>query len=288
MLTLQSRSCVGRIAIALTFLLTGPISAVAAAGKPQPEPLNPAEAQAVVQRALATEVRLATDPSHPMRFHLRKQSPRVATTKDIVETRDGAVAHLIAVNDRPLDAAAAAQEEARLDQLERDPGLQQHRKHNEEGDAGMVMKILRMMPSAFLFQYQGLGQGAAGPVQKFSFRPNPRFQPPDMETQALTAMTGEVWVDATAERVVRLAGSLGQDTSYGWGILGKLNKGGWVELEQTEVAPHIWRISHVQLKMTLRIVVKTRIIDTDEQMREYMPVPAGMDYRAAIRMLRGK
>ena len=33
--------------------------------------------------------------SHPMRYRLRKSSPRMTSTKDIVETRDGAVARLV-------------------------------------------------------------------------------------------------------------------------------------------------------------------------------------------------
>jgi hypothetical protein len=285
----RARAIFAAVAVA-TISIAALLSAVAplplAASKPQAETLTPTEAQALVQRALAEEVRMVHDPSHPMRFHLRKQSPRLTTSKDIIETRDGAVARLFAVNDQPLDTAGEQGEQARLDQLERDPSLQQHRKHGEDGDAHIVMKILTMMPSAFLYQYQGMGPGLNGPVQKFTFRPNPQFSPSDMETQALTALTGELWIDAAGERVVRLAGSLAQDTSYGWGILGKLNKGGWVELEQSEVAPHIWRITHVQLKMTLRIVVKTKVFDTDEQMRDYTPVPAGIDYRTAIHMLR--
>jgi len=286
MLPFRSCSRVGIVAgslIALFFVLPARTFALA-----QPEVLTPAEAQTLVTRVLRDEVRLAIDPSHPMRFLMRKQSPRLTTTKEIVETRDGAVARLLMVNDQPLDTLGQTREWARLDELERNPSLQQHRKHGENEDTRIVMKILRMMPSAFLFQYQGLVQGRSGLVQKYTYRPNPRFSPPDMETQALTAMNGELWIDATAERVARLTGSLQQDTSYGWGILGKLNKGGWLELEQTEVAPHTWRISHVQLQMTLRIVVKTKVFDTNEQMRDYKPVPAGIDYRAAIHMLRSR
>ena len=39
--------------------------------------------------------------------------------------------------------------------------------------------------------------------------------------------------------------------------------------------------------MTLRILFKTKIFDTVEQMTRYAPVPQGMDYRQAIKMLRG-
>lgn len=284
MVQIESRLGGGCLALVLCLFAASPARS---AGRPAAETLQPAQAQALVARALADEARLANDTAHPMRFRLRKQSPRLTTTKEIVETRDGNVARLLAVNDRPLDPAAERQEQARLDALERDPNQQRRRKHGQENDAGIVLKVLRMMPQAFLYQYAGLGQGPAGPVQKFIFRPNPRFSPPDLETQALTAMHGELSIDAASERVTRLAGSLQQDTSYGWGILGKLNKGGWLLIEQSEIGDHQWRISHVQLKMTLRILVKTKIFDTDEQMRDYAPVPAGIDYRAAIRLLRG-
>jgi hypothetical protein len=281
---LANRWSLCRLAM-LIFLASAPAWAL---GRQGPETLTPVQAQALVSHALGEELRMGEDHSHPMRYRLRRQSPRLTTTKEIVETRDGGVARLVAVNDRPLDAADEQKEEARLDALERDPSLQQHRKRGEDNDAGIVLKVLRMMPQAFLYQYEGLGQGPAGPVQKYSFRPNPRFSPPDLETQALTAMTGEVWIDAARERVVRLAGSLTQDTNYGWGILGKLNKGGWLLIEQGDVAGRDWRITHVQLKMTLRILFKTKVFDTDQQMHNYDPVPAGIDYRAAIRLLRGR
>ena len=73
--------------------------------------------QALVDRALANELNAAQDASHPMRYQLRKTSPRLTTTKEIMETRDGEVARLIAINDKPLSAADEANEEARLHEL---------------------------------------------------------------------------------------------------------------------------------------------------------------------------
>ncbi len=77
-----------------------------------------------------------------------------------------------------------------------------------------------------------------------------------------------------------------QDTDYGWGILGRLNKGGWVVIEQADVGGRQWRIVHVQMEMTMRILFKTKIFNTVEQMSGYAPVPVGMDYQQAIQMLR--
>ena len=248
------------------------------------QPLTSAQSQALIQRTLATEVRLAQDPAHPMRFLLHKSSPNLTTTKRIIETRDGAVARLISVFDRPLSPSDEQKEEQRLNDLYNDPGRQNHRKHSEDADASIVLKLLRMLPSAFL--YEDAGPGSRPGIERFRFRPNPNFNPPDLESQSLNALNGELWIDTTQERVTHLEGHLQRDTSYGWGVLGRLDKGGWVILEQAEVAPHQWRIVRLQLKMNLRILWKNKIFDTTEEMSSYAPVQPGMDYRQAIRILR--
>jgi hypothetical protein len=208
----------------------------AAASQGQAAPfLAPAQAQALVKRALATEMRTAQDENHPMRYWLRKSSPRLTSTKEIVETRDGFVARLVRINDQPLSQADEQKENARLDALLSDPNRQRHRKQSEEQDTAIVLKLLRLLPQAFTYEYAGPGQGPAGKVEKFRFRPNPAFNPPDLETKALTAMIGELWIDAAQERVTRLEGHLQQDTDYGWGVLGRLDRGGWIVVEQADV-----------------------------------------------------
>jgi hypothetical protein len=274
----------------LLLLLWAVLSPIVSGGQTAPatQPaLTPAQAQALVERAMATELRTAQDADHPMRYRLRKSSPRLTSTKEIVETRDGDVARLVSIFDKPLNQADEQLEEARLDALLNDPSRQRHRKQSEEGAIRIVLKLLRMLPNAFLYEYAGAGAGPEGKVEKFAFRPNPNFSPPDFETQALTAMSGEIWIDAAEERVTRLEGHLQQDTDYGWGILGKLDKGGWIVIEQAGVGEGQWRIARFQMKMNLRVLFKTRSFDTVEEMTQYAPVPVGIDYRQAIQMLRG-
>jgi hypothetical protein len=275
----------------LPLLLFFPLAGLAL-GQPASAALTPTQAQALEQRALATELHTVQETSHPMRYRLRKSSPRLTSTKEIVETRDGDVARLLALNDQPLSPADEQREEARLDALASDPGRQWHRKQSEEADTGIVLKLLRMLPQAFLYEYAGPGTGStggtgsSGKVERFTFRPNPSFSPPDLETQALTALSGEIWIDAAQERVTRLEGHLQRDTDYGWGILGKLDKGGWIVIEQADVGHRQWRIVRFQMKMNLRVLFKARNFDTVEEMTQYAPVAAGLDYRQAIQMLR--
>ena len=264
----------------------GPLSGQSVA---QPPALTQEQAQALVQRVLATESRAAQDlghASHPMRYQLHKTSPRLTTTKEIVETRDGDVARLLTINNQALSATDEQNEQARLQALIDNPGLQQHRKRSEDSDTARAMKVLRVLPTAFLYEFAGTAKSGSTTVEKFTFKPNPHFDPPDLETGILTAMAGEIWIDPVAERVVRLAGSLQQDKDFGLGILGELDKGGWVEIEQADVGGSQWRIIHLKLVMNGRILFKQKNSNSEQNYTQFAPLPADMSYKQAIEMLR--
>jgi hypothetical protein len=242
--------------------------------------------QALLDRALANELSAAQDASHPMCYQLHKTSPRLTTTKMIDETKDGAVARLIAINDRPLSQADKQKEEARLDGLLADPSKQRHRKQAEDEDAGRALKVLRALPNAFVYQYAGSIDGPAGKLEKFTFAPNPKFYALDLETQALTAIAGVIFVDPAHQRVTRLEGHLEQGVDFGWGILGHLNKGGSIVIEQAEVGDGQWRTVRFQMTMSGRVIFKTRVFDTTEVQTHFAPLPVGLGYQKAIAMLR--
>lgn len=286
-----------------------------ASGQPAASHLSApaATGQTLVARALANELHAAEDATHPMRYLLRKSTPRLTTTKEIVETTDGAVARLMAVNDQPPSPADEAGDVARLNALLADPARQQRRKQAEDLDTGRVREILRALPSAFLYRDAGPADGPAGKVERFTFQPNPAFNPPDLETEILTAMSGEIWIDPVHLRVARLEGRLDRDVNFGWSILGRLNKGGWIAIDQADVgpinvgpinvgpsnvgpnnvAPNVgqdkrsgqWRIVRFQMHMSGRVVFKNRVFDTTEEESHYVPLPAVIGYRQAIAML---
>jgi hypothetical protein len=240
---------------------------------------------ALVNKALSAELAAAQDSSHPMRFQLRKSSPRLTTTKEIVETRDGSVARLIAVNDNPLASADENKEQARLQGLLDAPFRQRHRKQAEDDDTSRALKVLRALPLAFLYRDAGPVSTGSGPVEKFTLTPNPAFSPPDLETQVLTGMAGEIWIDPVHARVVHLECRLQKDVDFGWGILGRLNKGGSIVIDQADVASGQWRIVKFQMSMSGRVLVKNRVFDTTEEESRFVPVPS-MNYKQAIAWLR--
>ncbi|HEX4030527.1 MAG TPA: hypothetical protein VHX20_09190 [Terracidiphilus sp.] len=279
-----------RAVVLLVCLLPGAVAACVAQTGPEQRSAAPAQEQfpalaQLVDHALANELRAAQDASHPMRYLLRKSSPRLTTAKEIIETRDGAVARLVAINDQPLSAADAQKEQDRLNALLADPDLQRHRRHSEQTDTGRALKVLRALPQAFLYQHIGSADTATGRMEKFSFRPNPAFNPPDLETEVLTAMSGEIWIDTAHARVTQLEGHLDQDVGFGWGILGLLHKGGWIVIEQANVGMGQWRTVRFQMQMSARVFLSTRSFDMTEDESQFSSVPAGMSYVQGIEML---
>ena len=241
---------------------------------------------ALVMQALDAELKAAQDADHPMQYRLRKSTPRLTSTKEIIETSDGAVARLVMINDAVPSPADREKDDARLEALLADPSRQRKRKQNEQDDTGRVLKALRALPKAFLYQYAGSETNGPDRIDRFIFRPNPKFSSSDLELEVLTAMTGELSVDTAHQRVVRLEGHLQQDVDIGWGLLGRLNKGGWIVIQQADVGQGQWRIVHFQMEMNGRVLFKARSFDTTEEQTQFVPVPVGMTYQQAIQMLK--
>jgi hypothetical protein len=103
-------------------------------------------------------------------------------------------------------------------------------------------------------------------------------------------MAGELWIDVAQQRVTRLEGKRIYDVNYGLGILGKLDQGGTLLLEQTDISQadngeHLWRTTHMVLIMNARVFFKVVKLDTTLELSNFAPVTAGLSYQQAIQVL---
>ena len=268
-------------AVLLLGLVWAPMAAHAQGTTPVPD-------SGLVLHALANELRAGQDSSHPMEYRLRKATPRLISTKEIVETKDGAVARLLSINDVAPSDADRQKDEARLNALLADPGRQRKRKQGEQDDTGRALKVLRALPRAFLYQYASSETSGGKTLARYTFTPNPKFSTSDLELSVLTAMTGTLTIDATHERVVRLEGRLQQEVDIGWGLIGRLDKGGSILIEQADVGSGMWRIVRLQMVMSGRVFFRSRRFDTTEEESHFAPVPPELSYQQAIQMLRSR
>ena len=249
-------------------------------------PPAPVDATALVRRAV--QHRLDAGKSHrPVRYLIHRTDERHDTTKEIIETVDGGVARLVAIDGKPLSVEADRAELDRLDTLANHPELQEHRHKSEQKDAERVDRLLALLPDAFLYRFEGMTPCAAGQCYRLSFTPNPHFTPPNLEADLLRGVAGEVWIDTRQERLTRLEGQFVAEVDFGFGILGKLNKGGTVLLEQTDVGGHDWELTRLTLHVTGRaLMVKPLSFQINEEASHFSPVQPGLRYRDAIQILK--
>lgn len=245
--------------------------------------LDPA---ALVRRAIRHRLDSAKT-HHPIEYLIRKTDSRLDSTKLIVETKDGDVARLVAIDNKPLIPDAEKVELARLDTLAQHPEMEDHRRRNEQRDAERVSQILSLLPDALLYQFEGIVPCPSGQCYRLSFKPNPHFTPPDLEANLLVGVAGEVWIDQAQERLTRLDAHFIKDVDFGFGILGKLNKGGTVLLEQANVGNNDWELTNLEMHITGKaLIVRTLNFQIKEMASHFAQVAPSMDYREGIRLLK--
>jgi hypothetical protein len=245
--------------------------------------LAKSDPHALVQAAIDNELKSSYGHRPPARYLLRKKTRNTDTTKEIVETSQGGVARLVAIHNQPLNAMQTRTELQRLHELASDPETQQHRRRNEERDAARLTAVMRLLPEAFINQFEGVTQTPSGLAIRMTFTPNPHFSPPTLESRILTGIRGEIWIDPTNLRVVRIEGHLFRNVEYGWGILGTLYPGGTIRIEQVKTPECGWQLSHLSLNMTGKeLMLRSLRVAVEETASDYHSVPAGWKYTDAI------
>src|SRR6185437_12942118 len=121
----------------------------------------------------------------------------------------------------------------------------QQRKSGRHDDA-QAAELLQMLPNAFIWT----SAGGKGSDIYLHFKPDPQFQPPDLEGRVFAAMEGDMAIDRAQHRIVSLKGHLIHDVKIGFGLLGNLESGGTFDVERRELRPHVWQITetHVHIR----------------------------------------
>jgi hypothetical protein len=254
---------------------------------------TPAPAPADLVRQTVENELKAADASANFMFRSRKETPHGSQTKLYVQTREAMAGLLIAVDDQPLTLEQLQAEEAKLRSLVNNPDDLKRKQKQEKEDIDRVSRIVRALPNAFIYQYDGIDVGKAGlgsvggELIRLKFRPNPRYNAPSRVEQMLTGMQGYLLIDATKHRIAKIDGSLYRDVSFGMGILGHLDKGGHFQVEQGEVGDSLWDVTHMRLEFTGRILIfKSLVIRTDEAYSDFRSVPNDLTFAEGVALLK--
>ena len=191
-----------------------------------------------------------------------------------VETADGPVTRLVQTNGHPVDNQTRNEERAKLEHLVNSPQeLASHRKDYLE-DEKHVTEIMSLLPDAYVFEYVGLENGC----HHLRYRPGPDFSPHTIEGRIVHAMAGDLWIDARMKRLARLEGRLAENVDFGFGLLGRLDKGGWFRVQRVQVSASEWKTQRMELHLSGRaVLLKSIARNTNELRGGFAAVPAGLD-----------
>jgi hypothetical protein len=251
---------------------------------------EPAE---LVRKAVQNEIKAATNETGRFLFRGTKTTPKGSTTRIYVETKEATAGLVIAYNGKPLTPEQRLDEEVRVARFINNPEELQKKRAQERENAERTLRITRALPDAFLYEYAGEEPGSAGigrpgnSLVKLTFRPNPRYQPPSRVEDVLTGMQGYVLIDAVANRLASIDGTLFKDVGFGWGILGHLDRGGRFVVHQQDVGNDVWEISCLNLKFTGKILLfKNLTIDSTEIFSGFKQVPSDLTFAQAVELLK--
>ncbi|HET7873585.1 MAG TPA: hypothetical protein VFL42_13795, partial [Terriglobales bacterium] len=121
---------------------------------------------------------------------------------------------------------------------------------------------------------------------RLKFSPNPRYNAPTRELEVFRAMEGKMWIDRNARRMTQIDGKLTEDVTFGWGLLGRLHKGGTFKVVQKQVGPDHWEVISTDVNMTGHAVIfKTINVKQHEVLSDFRRMPDDITVAQAYEML---
>ena len=197
----------------------------------------------IVRQAVQTElVASRNDHSHWLYFEWDRRPEK--TVKQWVA--EASSVSLNRVVERDGHSLPDYQQRQEMSAFIHDPGAQNKKRKSGQHDDQQAAELLKMLPDAFIWSIEG----EKGSQLLLHFKPDPRFDPPDLEARVFAAMEGEMAIDRQQHRVATLKGRLVHDVKIGWGLLGELKAGGTFDVERRELKPAIWEIveTHVHIQ----------------------------------------
>jgi hypothetical protein len=196
---------------------------------------------------------------------IEKRAGQQTLTEVQVETKDGPLYRLLAIDGTALNHGQRQQDDARIGRLMKDPRPLLKLKQAQDEDELKLQKLLKLMPQAFIYDYDGV----EGILLRIKFRPNPGYSPPTYEARVVHSLAGTILIDSERKRLAKVAGQLMNEVEFGYGLLGRIDSG-TVELGRVEVGLQQWKTAFINIHFSGRVVIfKTMSKDQYERRSDF-------------------
>ena len=199
----------------------------------------------------------------------------------VVETADGPLRRLIAIDNKPLAPDQAQAEQLRIDSLVGNPN--DFRKMNlaHKDDEVRATQLLQLLPTAFIMTPDGEADGCV----RFTFQPNPSFQPSSYMERASREMSGTVSLKQPENRLCHLDAKTFRPIEFGFGMLGHIDQGSRFNLERHRIDEANWKSDRISVHITGKILLFKSLTQDQEATRtDIRLVPQNLSLEQAARM----
>jgi hypothetical protein len=226
-----------------------------------------------------------------LRYRMHTKNAKGDQVRDVIQSKDGAVARLILKDGRPLTAEEDAGEHERLQAMLDSPSAYAKHVKGDVSDRKLAHDLIQLLPEAMLYTYvSGQPQRADramkpddAPEIVIDYKPNPAWSPPEIEADGLTGLEGRVWIDVKTHHMTRAEGTIFRGVNMA-GFVAHIYEGGKLSFEQIRVSDQRWIFSKFIEHIELRVLFKRVNEDSENEASDFREVPA-ISYQDAIHAL---
>lgn len=242
-------------------------------------PVMPSEATGTLVREACYNAVQQREGKSLWSYRVLRQEDNHIILEQVIETVDTPVTHLLAVDGHPPTPAQLKEEDDRHRSLLKNSAGQSALKKEQDEDTQKMMAMLRIIPQAFVFQDQGRQRG----LEKIAFHPNPDFKPKTYEQRVLHTLVGTAFIDLQDKQIAHVSAALAQRVEFGLGFLGRVDRGGTVNIARTRVSGGVWQVSTEKIDLSGRMAIfKSLNKHKDEQRSDFKPVAPGTTFAQAL------
>lgn len=234
------------------------------------------DVRAIIQRSVqANQSDFAAAPDFD--YKETDKSPGGSKTYQVTMIEGTPYQRLIAVNGKPLSADKEKQDMQKQEQVTEQrkaesPGQRQSRIENWEKGRRRDNNMMEQLTKAFTFKLIGDGQLRGFKVWRLKATPRPGYNPPNMDTQVLPGMQGELWIDQHTFQWVKVTAEVIHPVSIE-GFLAQVEPGTRFELEKSPVVGGTWQPSHFSMQSHAKVLfLFNRSSSQDNTYFDYRPV----------------
>ncbi len=225
----------------------------------------------IVAAAVATELNANRTDHSAYIYRDHDITPDHDVLYFVVETPQGNLKKKLEDHERPLTPQERQAEDARIKELVSNPSLQARERRDATHDDEQAEEMLKLLPTAYIWTIAS----ETPELITLNFKPDPNFTAPNMEARVLSAMAGQIVVARNDDRIRTIRGALVDDVKFGFGIFGRLKKGGSFQVERREVAPHHWEVTETHTKIEGHALFFKSIGSIEDETRtDFKPSPA--------------